>query len=222
MRKGAAEMMATSVWNEQAAKVYKFLGRAYLQPPDRPFLEGVAAWCDGLLNQREELPTELTAALEALRASLEDLTDERVLKIQEEFVRLLRGLSPRHSPPSPYESVYREGRLWGEAAAAVRRLYAQWGLAPDEERLGREPPDHLGLELQFMGFLCAPDQREDANASSQDVEEARRAFLQEHLDWVKEFYKRVRTFKPDPFYEALLALTEAWLALHREHLRSAG
>jgi len=112
--------------------------------------------------------------------------------------------------------------LTGETRRVKGRVRVVRGLAPDEERLGREPPDHLGLELQFMGFLCAPDQREDANASSQDVEEARRAFLQEHLDWVKEFYKRIRTFKPDPFYEALLALTEVWLELHREHLRSAG
>lgn len=221
MRKGAAGMTATSVGNEQAAKVYRFLGRAYLQPPDRPFLEEVAAWCDGLLAQREELPEELTAALEALRGSLNDLSEERVRTIQEEFFRLLRGLSPRHSPPPPYESVYREGRLWGEAAAAVKRLYAHWGLAPDEERLGREPPDHLGLELKFMGFLCAPERKEGAHPKSQDVEEARRSFLEEHLNWVEAFHERVRAFDPDPFYEALLALTEAWLALHREHLRSS-
>jgi len=223
--RGAAGMAATGVWNEHAAKVYKFLGRAYLHPPDRPFLDGVATWCDGLLARREELPEELAAVLEALRASLGDLSEERVRTIQEEFVRLLRGLSPRHSPPPPYESVYREGRLWGETAAAVKRFYARWGLAPDQRRVGREPPDHLGLELQFMGFLCAPEGREgvpaDHHAESQDIEEARRNFLEEHLDWVEEFHERVRAFDPDPFYEALLALTEAWVRLHREHLRSS-
>jgi len=205
-------MVLTSAWSEQAAKVYRLLGRAYLQSPDRPFLEGVSAWCDELLAQREELPTELTAALEALRASLSDLSDERIRTIQEEFVRLFRGLSPRYSPPPPYESVYREGKLWGEATASVQKLYKKWGLAPHEGILGREPPDHLGLELQFMGFLCAPERGDG---------EAQGAFLQEHLGWVGELRKRIREFQPDPFYDGLLALTETWLRLHQEHLSAS-
>lgn len=206
-------------WSKEAAKVYRFLGQAYLQPPDRPYLEAVAAWCDELLAQQGggALPAEVLEALETVRAALDGLTEERVQEIQEEFVRLFRGLSPRRSPPPPYESVYREGQLWGEATAAVQRLYRQWGIAP-EERLGREPPDHLGLELQFMGYLCDPH----LNQMKEKPEplDVQRAFLEEHLDWVEGFRERVRAFQPHPFYEGLLRLTTAWLRLHREHLRT--
>lgn len=211
-------MIPTDRWDEQAARVYRFLGRAFLQPPDRPFLEEVAAWCERLLAQGEKLPTKLREALRTMRAALGDLTEERVQMLQEEFVRLLRGISPRHSPPPPYESVYREGKLWGEATAAVCRIYAEWGLAPDKGRLGHEPPDHLGLELQFMGFLCARERRNGRTAPNRETQ---RAFLEKHLDWIDMLREHVQAFDPDPFYEGLLALTQAWLRLHREYLSAS-
>lgn len=215
-------MVVTAVWSEHAARVYRLLGRAYLRPPDRPYLESVAVWCTELLEQSSELPEEIRKALEALRASLSEPTEERTERLQEEYVRLFRGLSPRYSPPPPYESVYREGKLWGEATAAVHRVYRQWGLAPDEQALGREPPDHLGLELQFLGYLCTRAQDRGRTGTGEgDPLEAQQAFLEEHLDWVETLYEHVRAFDPDPFYEALLALTRTWLALHREHLQAS-
>lgn len=204
---------------EQAAKVYRLLGRAYLQPPDCPYLEDVSAWCAELLAQRDSLPEGIAAALALIRGALEPEPGADRLQLQElqqEHARLFRGLSPRHSPPPPYESVYREGRLWGSVTAAVRRLYRQWGLEPGGD-FCREPPDHLGLELQFMGHLCSCEQLA-AQAGGDKVLRAQRAFLEEHLAWFGAFEARVLLDKPHPFYEGFLRLTGAWLKLHREYL----
>jgi TorA maturation chaperone TorD len=203
----------------QAARVYHFLSRAFLQPPDLAYLKSAADWCAELLIQQEILPGELVAALEAMQAALApEVTEERVQEFQQEFVRLFRGLSPRYSPPPPYESVHREGRLWGASTVAVRKLYRQWGLEPAEAFRG-EPPDHLGLELQFMGFLCEQAHTAEDEGRRREALQTQQAFLEEHLSWIEAFEERTLTYDPHRFYEGLLRLTSAWLTLHRRNFR---
>ncbi|MFQ5794105.1 MAG: molecular chaperone [Candidatus Bipolaricaulia bacterium] len=206
-------MVLTIGLGRQAAKVYRFLSRAYLQPPDRPYLEAVAAWSAELLACREPLPEGIVSALELIQEALKPGVERRLRELQQEYVRLFRGLSPHYSPPPPYESVYREGALWGFSTAAVRRRYREFGLESGGD-FSREPPDQLGLELQFMSHLC----ERGAHERSQHLLQAQHDFLVEHLSWVGAFEERVRSHRPHPFYEGFLRLTGAWLKLHREHL----
>ncbi len=204
--------MQEFVLGENAAKVYGFLSRAYFRPPDRSYLEAIAAWSSELLAQRDALPQGIAEALELMSTALAEIETGKVLELQQEFVRLFRGLSPQHSPPPPYESVYRGSpaspATWGSSTVEVRRKYREFGLEPAEDFRG-EPPDQLGLELQFMAHLCeeAPLQWE-----------VQRAFLEEHLSWFGAFRGAVLKHAPHRFYEGILNLTEQWLKLHQEYL----
>jgi len=202
-------MRAEPVPGESAARVYKLLSQAYLRPPDRSYLDAIAAWSSKLLVHRDALPEGIADALRLIRAALElGISEKLILRLQQEFVRLFRGLSPRASPPPPYESVYREGMLWGSSTVALQRRYRQFGLELGGDFSG-EPPDQLGLELQFMAHLCqeAPSQWE-----------AQSAFLKEHLSWFGAFHRAVLKYRPHRFYEGTLKLTEEWLNLHQEYL----
>lgn len=99
-----------------------------------------------------------------------------------DYTRLFVGPGPMLA--CPWESVHRsEESLTFEAETLqVRRAYAAAGLqAP---ALNREPDDHLGLELAFVGELAvaALDARErgDAEGAQWAVDAAGR-FVAEHL-----------------------------------------
>lgn len=97
-------------------------------------------------------------------------------KLAEDHLRLFSGPHPL-SPP--WESVWceRDGLLFGEQTEKVRHIYQTWGLAAENE--GREPEDHLSMELGFLAFLLSlsPDAR-SASGSSPGTD--LRAFLRDH------------------------------------------
>lgn len=79
----------------------------------------------------------------------------------------------------PYESVYlnEEHLTFGSETLAVREWYHRYGLRAPAE--GREPDDHIGLELGFVSHLClrALDVAEDGDEES----------LSEHIGAIGEF-----------------------------------
>jgi TorA maturation chaperone TorD len=206
--------------SDMTARVYRFLSLAYLKPPKIEYLKAVSQWCANLLAHGEDLPDGVVAGLKRMAEALEpEVSPQLVQQLQEEFVRLIRSPAPHTSPPPPYESVYREGALWGEATLRVLSQYEQWGLEPEDAFQG-EPPDHVGLELQFMASLCELE----AGAAGQSGGEtppsqAQRDFLRQHLcDWFPRFRQRAIAYKPHPFYEGVFLLTEGWVNLHEQHL----
>ncbi|MDL2272466.1 molecular chaperone TorD family protein [Desulfovibrio sp. OttesenSCG-928-I05] len=72
------------------------------------------------------------------------------LDLHQDHLKLFSGPAP---VAPPWESVWRERQrlLFGEATISVRAAYATWGLSA--ERAGREPDDHLALELGFLAWL---------------------------------------------------------------------
>jgi TorA maturation chaperone TorD len=206
--------------SELTARVYRFLSLAYLNPPEPAYLKAVSQWCASLLAHGEDLPGGVAAGLQRIQSALEpDISDKLVLSLQEEFVRLIRSPSPITSPPPPYESVYREGTLWGAATPQVLRQYQQWELEPADAFRG-EPPDHVGLELQFMASLCELEVvAEGQNGLRSELQQTQHDFLRQHLcDWFPLFRERATAYQPHPFYEGVFLLTEGWLNLHEQHL----
>jgi TorA maturation chaperone TorD len=103
-------------------------------------------------------------------------------EVRRDYNRLFFGPGPMVAPP--YESVYRsEERLVFELQTRqVRAFYARFGLAAP--RLNKEPDDHIGLEMGFLGVLCV--RAMDAIDSGNDAELARlmagvQSFLELHL-----------------------------------------
>lgn len=102
----------------------------------------------------------------------------------------------------------------GPSALAVKRLYREAGAAISEDF--KDLPDHVGLELACMEYLCKAEagawDREDL-AEVHRVREFQRRLLQDHLlQWVPALCERIRERAAGPFYRGIARLTEAYLA----------
>lgn len=73
------------------------------------------------------------------------------------------------------ESVQRgEGQLWGKYTCEVVQRYAQAGYVVDT--VWKDLPDHLAVELEFLGFLV---EREAAFLERSDIQQAAAAVRQQ-------------------------------------------
>ncbi|NWF63965.1 MAG: molecular chaperone TorD family protein [Chloroflexi bacterium] len=186
--------------------LYRLLAALYHYPMSEETLEALRSldWQEngGAAEALREAQSALDAPLSA--AMLE--------RLNVEMTRLMEG--PGVTPAIPYASYHLHGQqLMGPSAQAVRRLYLEWGVAPEQ---GAIPPDHLSLELGFLSFLAEQtledDKREDALRASL-------VFLREHLlPWLPQFCAALETSAREPFFGALSRLTrqvaaadELWL-----------
>ncbi len=126
-----------------------------------------------------------------------------------EYTRLLRGIKQSYGPPPPYESLYRENRLMGEATLAVLRHYQQAGYGMLEENVG--PQDHLGTELKFMALRChdeATAWQQAKTTEAMKIRAAQLSFLEHHLlAWVPDYCDRLQQEAQVSFYGAVARLT---------------
>jgi TorA maturation chaperone TorD/Pyruvate/2-oxoacid:ferredoxin oxidoreductase delta subunit len=136
--------------------------------------------------------------------------------LEREYTRLFLG--PGRPVAHAYESVYREGRVMGETTLDVRNRLATEGLAPGGQTL----PDHVGIELAFMGHLAA---REALAWADGDEETAwgylaqQGSFLRDHLTaWLPQFCSRVLAGRPHDHYAELARRLEAFVAGDEERV----
>ena len=122
-------------------------------------------------------------------------------QIQGEYTRLFMAAFPQ-VPCPPYESVYLEGRLMGDAAEVLDSLYRRWGLVVDGEDV-----DHAGAELEFEAFLLALD--------TPDSQSAAVDFLKEHLlTWLPQLASDIVRESNLLFYRSVGRLLVAILEEH--------
>jgi TorA maturation chaperone TorD len=103
----------------------------------------------------------------------------------------------------------------------VRAFYEQFGLV--SERKDQEPEDHVGLELEFMGWLCDLYVRclreGDARGAALALQ-AQRDFLDDHLlQWVERFCEGVVRSAWTDFFRGTATLTKGFLMGDRRLLR---
>lgn len=138
-----------------------------------------------------------------------------------EYCRLVLG--PYSLPCPPYGSVYLDGgQVMGPSAVDALSRYRQEGLRVATG--WAEPPDHIGVELEFMAQLSA---RYCAAADSRRYEEARhllnaqREFLRDHLGrWGPIFADRLLHAASCHLYRFLGEFLPAWLAFDRDLLEA--
>jgi TorA maturation chaperone TorD len=138
-----------------------------------------------------------------------DRTDEEILKnISKDWTRLFRGVVRDRILP-PYESLYRAGRLQKKPAQEINRLFSKMGIQVPEE--WRQPSDYIGVELDFMRFLCDKEWRfrnhEEQSALREAVQEEK-SFLEDHIAlWVPVFCERMLEEAREEVYRGLAHLT---------------
>lgn len=210
-------------WAEARGDMYRFLSAAFLEPPSEALLAPLLA--DGFVEGLEEIFG--TAAVDNLRQFVRGFQGDYAA-LDQEFQDLF--MVPLGRYVTPYEAVYRDeremgdtrvrGLLMGPSTLAVKQLYREAGAAVSEDF--KDLPDHIGLELACMEFLCRGEaqawDQEDLDAVRR-LRDFQRRLLQEHLlQWVPTLCRRIRESATGPLYRGIASLTEAYLADEAETL----
>src|SRR5712692_8579361 len=150
-----------------------------------------------------ELDTHLLCALRAapeFAPSLDEEEEPLLAAIRAEYARLVLFNLP------PYESVYLDEQVMlnTDATHAVVAAYREGGYSPAGQ-VGA--PDHVGLELAFLGHLAAAEATalERGDAVGARCERARQArFLVAHVGrWAPLWASGIARLARVPFYRAL-------------------
>lgn len=122
----------------------------------------------------------------------------------------------------PHEAFYLDEnkRLGGRVTAAVQQCYEAARAQTTEQCL--ELPDHIGVELEFMAFLCDLEEQFWALGELAGVEKCRqlqRSFLNDHLlRWHRPLCEKVEREATLDLYRALARLTLGFLESERGHV----
>jgi len=181
-----------------------FLSRLFLEPADESL---VGALREGplLTDWPMEADEDTVRGLQELRAGMTTPLDVLLVDHRDLFE------GPDHVLACPYESVYlsEEHLTFEEQTLAVRAFYRRFGV--EAPLLGREPDDHIGLELSFISHLCTLG-LDAIEAADADAETAMIAtvgdFLDQHLlRWVEGCLDRIGENATTDFYRGLGHLT---------------
>jgi len=219
--------------------MYAFLAAVFLQPISEKFLQQISD--QSFLTELSDLFhgkafNELERYLTSLNQ--EDLGNE-VDRLKREYMSLFAVPTGRYV--APFEDIYlgknqngqtHRGPLLGVRAIAVKRLYREAGAQMDYLR--KELPNHVGVELSFMRFLCERQahtfvaESEDAYSNMDSNEfsqwEVYRAyqirFLSEHLNhWFPLLNEEIQEKSNQVFYRTISNLTQEYLAHDLESLK---
>lgn len=174
------------------AHQYRFLASVYLAPPT-----------DQLLGELKKLGLAAGDDPEAIRREYDNL-----------FV------VPLGQYTTPYEAVYRDerevagkkvrGLLMGPSTVDVIQRYKRTGAQLDSSI--KELPDHIGVELAFMEFLCEREAEalEKEGSSERDLLQKEQAtFLSDHLmTWLPRLVQAIHQKGRMGLYKKLATLTE--------------
>jgi TorA maturation chaperone TorD len=218
--------VTTFVWKkyidvaEARSQVYGLLSAFYLELPDLKLLEGIfdAKFQHHFsLVASEFLTAEIKEGLELIAsfaAAFKAHPREETLKlISIDRTRLLRGVNEQYSPPPPYESVYRDDRLWGKSTEEVSQICGRLRVKLSEE--SSEPPDYIGIELDLMRLICCGEKEAWQTGSidkARQYLEAGDEFLRQHIiKWIPDFCEQMYRRAELDFYRGISRLTRGFV-----------
>jgi TorA maturation chaperone TorD len=109
----------------------------------------------------------------------------------------------------PYESVYKTGLVYRGPAIEVKKMYEKAGAGIPEEF--KDLPDHVGLELEFMHFLCQKEAKlwnHENQPGALTLQKMEKNFLEQHLtSWIPAFCQEINKRTKNPFYRAMAKIT---------------
>lgn len=221
------DTLSPSALPEARGAIYYFLSSLLLEPPTEKLLSALSR--TEIFDNLAALPGE--ASLSNMRELLNHLPDS-LARLTQEFNDLF--IVPLGRYITPYEAVYRDerevdgkrvkGLLAGESTIAVQKSYREAGIAIRDDFL--ELPDHAGVELSFMSYLCSKqsDMRKAGEVQkSLKYLKMQKRFYKEHLTvWMPRLCARMNENSEGPFYKGVSRLIEAFLILEAETLSQTG
>jgi len=137
-------------------------------------------------------------------------------KMREEYQRLFQNSGSNdlwwvesvhkawtNDPECRLSMAREKGYVMGDSALHMLELYRSSGIEMSESFSGL--PDHIVLELEFLGLLI-----------ERSSEESVRMFVRDHLDWVPEMVRRGKEYQPSPFYSAVFEALRVFITLEKE------
>jgi len=218
--------MTTFVWKkyievaEARSQVYGLLSALYMELPDLKWLGGI--FDAGFQQSFPSIASDFQMAgikegLELIAGFVTEFKSkprEEVFKLVSiDRTRLLHGVGKKTSPPPPYESMYRDGRIWGKSTEEVARTCSHLGIKLSEEC--SEPPDYIGIEFDLMRLICSAE-KEAWEAGSIDKAgkflQVGSEFLSQHImRWVPDFCEQMYRKAELDFYRGLSRLTRGFV-----------
>lgn len=124
---------------------------------------------------------------------------------------------------SPYASVHLKGQLCHEPELEVRAFYADSGLVV-QDNTGLMS-DHIGIELDFMGFLAemeADSLEAGDDADAHKWRSRQREFFTKHIKtWAFGLMDDLDRYAYHPFYKGAALITRNLLHIEKEELTSS-
>ena len=218
------------MWIEdrERLELYRFLAGVFNTIPTREF---VTKFLDGL-DVWEEFGNRVIKSNSGFNESISLITgflkkhkkESDIEKLKNDLgvdrTRLIGGISKDYGPPPPYESVYRDGEiLMGPSTKMVYQEYQRTDIY-HAWKLAENPPDYLGLELEYMYFLC----QEQLDASCEEVKRKimgyQKSFIEEHLEkWVPAYCLEIRRWARTDFFKGIGLLLETLIKDDLKYLK---
>jgi TorA maturation chaperone TorD len=186
--------------------------------PDEALFRRLA--CGSLLTEVEQVRCalldgtctgEADAALEALKCETQRVTAAGLPTLEEEYDTTFGHAAAVDHPP--YEMHYAGGNLFQQThdLSDVNGFYRAFGV--DVPAASHERPDHVGIEMEFLGLLCVKEAnaiRDGLTAQTSTTQDAQRRFLAEHLGgFVTTLHRQLAERGRSSFYCAVLRLASA-------------
>ncbi len=175
----------------ERAAVYDLLARLWDDAPDA-----------ALMQQLAEIPSDsVPPALNELLTSCGQDTPEGLAV---EYTRLFVG--PKEHLP-PFQSVWEERQLDGEAAVSMRKFGDVIGI--------ENAMDHIGVQLSAMGTVLSQAATADGS-QLEDLASLGASFFVAHLTWPDDLLSAIERRSTSRFYQLLATVTRDFLASEQD------
>jgi len=208
---------------DSRSDLYRWFSSVFAREQDRDTWETQTsdAFLDLLDARAAEfgLEAEALALAEVLAGHRDDDIDELLLELAVDYAQLFIGPGPGQAPP--FESVYtsKDGRLYGDAYAAVIDTLQREQIAVAKEFTA--PADHAAVELAILAHLIERDGAAGADGAGPDAAEA--TFLKEHvLNWFPGWLSHIDEHARTDFYRAAARLLRRFLVGEGSRLDGTG
>lgn len=197
-------------------RTYKFLSALCLKPPSDSLISMIE---DGSILSvfQDSMDTRGYTELAGFINEVPEISN-----LKNELTAEHTALFVLPSAFLPHEAVYLDNkkRLGGRITIGVRQFYEMAGA--DVLKECTEMPDHIGMELEFMGFLCKLEKElwEKADLSGlQKCIEIQKTFLEEHLlKWLFQCCGRIIERATYGFYKAIANLMMDFMKSEEEYI----